>query len=100
MKSTGTLDSSGSTGEDALRAVFPSFVFRPMTGKYFINYFQLQFVGFLDLVVDISVVVQRQVSMVIDARCAARVFASRCRVVVDFSLLMVLTILFGTVSGR
>ena len=37
---------------------------------------------------------------VIDARCAARVFASRCRVVVDFSLLMVLTILFGTVSGR
>ena len=28
---------------------------------------------------------------------AAGVFASRCRVVVDFSLLMVLTILFGTV---
>ena len=31
------------------------------------------------------------------ALCAAGVFASRCRVVVDFSLLMVLTILFGTV---
>ena len=29
--------------------------------------------------------------------CAAGVFASRCRVVVDFSLLVVLTILFGTV---
>ena len=28
---------------------------------------------------------------------AAGVYASRCRVVVDFSLLMVLTILFGTV---
>ena len=36
-----------------------------MTGKFFINYFQLQFVGFLDLVVDISVVVQRQVSMLL-----------------------------------
>ena len=41
-KSTGKLDSSGSTGEDALRAVFPSIVLMPMTGKYFINYFQLQ----------------------------------------------------------
>ena len=56
---------------------------------------QLQLVGFLDLVVDISVVVQRQIPMVvfrtieifqlqytdkvIDAGCAARVFASRCR---------------------
>ena len=29
--------------------------------------------------------------------CAAGVFASRCRVVVDFSLLVVLTIRFGTV---
>ena len=77
---------------------------------------QLQLVDFLDLVVDISVVVQRQIPMVlfrtieilqlqytdkvVDAGCAARVFASRCRVVVDFSLRMVLTILFGTVSGR
>ena len=31
------------------------------------------------------------------AQCAAGVFASRCRLVVEFSLLMVLTILFGTV---
>ena len=30
------------------------------------------------------------------ALCAAGVFASRCRVVVDFSLLVVLTIRFGT----
>ena len=76
---------------------------------------QLQLVDFLDLVVDISVVVQSQIPLVlfrtiaipqlqytdkvIDG-CAARVFASRCRAVVDFSLLVVLTILFGTVSGR
>ena len=76
---------------------------------------QFQLVGFFDLVVDISVVVQRQIPMVlfrtteffqlqytdkvIDG-CAARVLASRCRVVVDFSLPVVLTILFGTVSGR
>ena len=31
------------------------------------------------------------------APCAAGVFASRCRVLVAFSLLVVLTILFGTV---
>ena len=73
---------------------------------------QLQLVDFLDLVVDISVVVQRQIPMVLfrtieflqlqytdmvfDAGCAARMFASRCRVVVVL-FLVVLTILFGTV---
>ena len=40
---------------------------------------------------------RRQTALTLRPLCAAGVFASRCRVVVDFSLLMVLTILFGTV---
>ena len=39
-------------------------------------------------------------SLVSAAPCAAGVFASRCRVLVAFSLLVVLTILFGTVCSR
>ena len=39
-------------------------------------------------------------SLALWPQCAAEVFASRCRVVVEVSLVMVLTISFGTACGR
>ena len=39
---------------------------------------------------------RRQIALALPPQCAAGVFALRCRVVVNISLLMVLTILHGT----